>query len=265
MPRKVHDGIIYNGEIDVLAMRLFELADLAASVVVVEAESTFSGQPKKLSFNRDHPRIAPFSDRLHHVIVRDMPNVSDPWIRERWQRDAIMRGFQNVPAEDLILICDADEIPRRAVVNDILHDVRTPAFGFYLPLSYFYVNYRRVGDPEITAVAATKAVLTHIPPTTLRAALRAGAIPGARLIAEAGWHLSFLGDNEAVRRKIRAYSHQEFNTEEFLRQIDVGAIVKQGADLFGRGAKWAIQDGELPALLTQDDSMRRRLSWQAAR
>lgn len=53
-------------------------------------------------------------------------------------------------------------------------------------------------------------------------------------IWDAGWHFSYVMDAAAISEKINSFSHQEFNTSEF---VDVKAIEKRianHADLFDR-------------------------------
>src|SRR5205085_11379997 len=61
-------------------------------------------------------------------------------------------------------------------------------------------------------------------------------LPG---IADAGWHFSYLGDERAIRTKIEAFSHQEFNTRAVKEQI--ADRIERSEDLFGRtGYEWKV-------------------------
>jgi hypothetical protein len=140
-PRKVYDCITYNGEADILAARLHELADVVDCFVVVEADRTFSGEPKALRFDAADPRIASFLPRIRYIAVHDMPVVDEAadavpvvgdwhsdtpksgfWIREKFQRNQIVRGLHDAAPDDLVLISDADEIPRASVVQAMRDD-----------------------------------------------------------------------------------------------------------------------------------------------
>ena len=106
--------------------------------------------------------------------------------------------------------------------------------------------YKRqnVQGPEAAAiwtVAATRARLDGLTPDQLRLRVRSGAQP-ARLIDDAGWHLSYLAmDEEAVRAKIRGFAHQEYNRPELLEALDIPALLASGRDLYGRpGYVWRL-------------------------
>jgi Glycosyltransferase family 17 len=262
--RKVYDCFLYNGEIDALEIRLQELADVIHRFVVVESDATFSGLPKAPSFNPLDPRIAPFAARVRYVVVKDMPCTDDPWQRETWQRNAILRGIPDATAHDLILLSDVDEIPRATTVQQMVTDDANRIFGLQLAFYYFFVDYRNVAGPEsaITwTVAATRAEFEKVSPHDLRHDVRHRRIP-ARILPGAGWHFSYLTDKAGIREKIGAFSHQEFNNENFLRSIDVLGIVRRRADLFNRPSfRWDIVDAkELPRWLQANPKVLSRLS-----
>ena len=106
-------------------------------------------------------------------------------------------------------------------------------------------------------IAATRRQMDGVTPNALRYAVREGRVP-ARLFDQGGWHFSYLMDEAGIRRKIAAFSHQEFNTQAFLSQIDIAAIVREGRDFFDRpGFVWKLMpDSDLPLWLCQN---RRRL------
>lgn len=258
--RRVFDCCLFNGEMDVLAIRFHELNAVVDHFVIVESTLTFSGLPQEISFNPCHPSIAPFAAKVRHIIVADMPETSDPWVREAWQRNAVLRGVPDAAATDLLVLSDVDEIPRSSTIAEMIADSRNEIFGFRLAFYYFYVNYRNVAGPEAAltwTIAATRRQMDDVTPNALRYAVREGRVP-ARLFDQGGWHFSYLMDEAGIRRKIAAFSHQEFNTQAFLSQIDIAAIVREGRDFFDRpGFVWKLMpDSDLPLWLRQN---RRRL------
>ena len=59
-----------------------------------------------------------------------------------------------------------------------------------------------------------------------------------QVINNGGWHFSFLKDPESIRNKIKSYSHQEYNTEEFTDANLIKKKISQGVDLFQRNIKY---------------------------
>ena len=257
--RKVYDCFLYNGEVDVLAIRLHELDEVVDVFVIVEGTRTFSGLDKPVSLDANDPRIAQFLPKIRHVVVDDLPMGDGAWSCEAFQRNAVLRGLHDLQPDDLVLLCDVDEIPRATVVKRMRDEHVLDIYGFVLTMYYFYANYCNVEGPEAVAVwgvASTGARLATTTPDRLRYEVRAGAVP-ACIVRDAGWHLSFLMDDAAVRRKIGAFSHQEYNTAQFLESIDIPALVAAGGDLFGRpGFVWRIVEREsAPAWLVSQPSL----------
>jgi hypothetical protein len=68
-------------------------------------------------------------------------------------------------------------------------------------------------------------------------------------------------DESGIRRKIAAFSHQEFNTAEFLNKINVSKTIRRGLDLLNRpGFNWkVVPDCDLPAWLLAHHSSLKHL------
>jgi hypothetical protein len=274
--RKVYDCFTYNGEADILAARLHELAGVVDWFVIVEADRTFNGEAKALSFDIEDSRIADFKSQIRYIPVLNMPGAVDDapeagvigdwltdqpqtghWVREKFQRNQVMRGLDDAQPDDLIMISDVDEIPRADTVRQMRADNVNEVFGLLLAFYYFYANYRNIDGPEtasIWTVAATYARLQHSTPDRLRIEVRDGT-QSASLVSDAGWHLSYMGMSDAdVRHKIATFAHQEYNTPDMLATVDIAALTASGKDLYSRpGYVWRVvrQDEAPPWLVAQ--------------
>lgn len=246
---RVFDCFMYNGEADVVDIRLNELSSVVDLFVVVESTMTFSGLKRTKMFDETDPRYAPFRDRIRHIMVDDMPETDDPWVREAWQRDAITRGITDARTDDLIIISDADEIPRRSTVAFMRDNPQHPIYALGLRLSFFYLDYCNTKGPVVGTLinnAVRKKVLYDLRPEQIRTGVRTGAV-SAVIIQNAGWHFSYLMDNEGIRRKINNFSHQEYNYAEFLHGVNVEDCVRSRKDLFGDNRNiWSIVPDGLP-------------------
>jgi Glycosyltransferase family 17 len=124
--------MLYKGELDVLCIRLHELCKVVHRFTLVESDTTFSGIPKRVSYEPLEPRIASFAEKIRHVVVADMPKTENPWDREAWQRNAIMRGVPDADPNDLIVISDLDEIPRASTILEMSQEEQNCIFGLRL-------------------------------------------------------------------------------------------------------------------------------------
>jgi len=59
-----------------------------------------------------------------------------------------------------------------------------------------------------------------------------------QLILNGGWHFSFLKTPEHIVKKIKAYSHQEFNKVEFTQEQNIIQKIRTHEDLFGRNISY---------------------------
>jgi hypothetical protein len=97
--RRVFDCALYNGEIDLLELRLEELDAHVDIFVVVEATKSFTGKKKARTLLDDWGRIRKFAPKLRYVALRGFAGASGPWERETFQRnsclDALLDGNAN--------------------------------------------------------------------------------------------------------------------------------------------------------------------------
>ncbi|MEB0110440.1 hypothetical protein QN397_03605 [Variovorax sp. RTB1] len=232
---RIFDCFLYNGEIEALEIRLHELNDVVDEFVIVEATKTFSGNVKKLTFPTQRAGLSAFVGKIRYIAIEDDIVSGNAWDRERFQRNSIVRGLVDAADSDLICVSDVDEIPRGEVVAG-LRSKPLQVYGFQLLLSYFYLNYRNVGGPESASAwccAFPKSELREHTPDQMRFGVRTTGIP-ATFIENAGWHFSYLADEDGVKRKIAAFSHQEYNNPEFLGAINIHETVTKRQDFYGR-------------------------------
>lgn len=233
MKPRVWDGFTFFNEFDVLEIRLHELDPVVDLFVLVEATRTFSGKPKPLFFAENPARFEPFLPKIVHVVVEDLPQDAPTWGREAFQRDAILRGLGDAAPDDLVLIGDVDEIPRASAIRYLV-DNGAEAAVTYQNTYYWRLNFQNVrGAPHDPLTLLVRRRLLGTPQ---QARLARFGLPG---IGGAGWHFSYLGDEDAIRRKIDAFSHQEFNKPDFTERVR--ERLERGEDLFGReGFEWRV-------------------------
>jgi beta-1,4-mannosyl-glycoprotein beta-1,4-N-acetylglucosaminyltransferase len=81
---RVFDGFTFFNELDLLELRLNELAGHVDFFVLVEAPMTFQGKPKPLFYAENQARFAAFRDKIIHLVIDDMPAGDDAWAREHF-------------------------------------------------------------------------------------------------------------------------------------------------------------------------------------
>lgn len=116
---KVYDCFTFYNEFELLELRLKSLWDIVDYFVIVEANKTFSNQPKPFYFEERKDEFKEFLPKIRHIKgVVDLPfNGPGDWTIENAQRDLISKGLEDAEPDDLIFISDLDEIPDPNILN----------------------------------------------------------------------------------------------------------------------------------------------------
>ena len=119
----IFDCFTFLNELDLLEIRLRELYDTVDYFVLVEAPITFSGNPKPLYYEDNKQRFKQWSAKIIHVIPTDLPTGPNAWEREDASREHFKVAIDNfngnwrLTRDDIITICDVDEIPRASALR----------------------------------------------------------------------------------------------------------------------------------------------------
>lgn len=226
--RRIIDCFLFNNEIDMLKLRLEELKDVVDIFVLVESKYTFSGQDKPLYFESVKDQFRNYN--IQHIILSGPPS-DNAWSNEATQRNAPLEYLKNnMLPDDVALLCDLDEIPNPVSVKSIRNNTVTAPV--YFQMDFYYYNFKWIKkSPWVRASAVTLDLLLKHDIETIRN-LQAGI---ANAVRPGGWHLSYFMSPESIREKIKSFSHQEFNKEEFLNLDSITKAINSGKDLFSRG------------------------------
>lgn len=195
---RIFDTFMYNGEADILECRLHELYDVVDVFVIVEADRTHGGYKQKpYSFLHDSSRFIQWFDKIHYIMAKDMPNDVDPWVREHLQRDNILKGLHAAEEHDIIMISDVDEIPRAESVVDISPEGMTLFLMTLYAMSLDWYD----STPWWGTVAIPFGEL--VTPQWVRENRRYAPTK----LSSAGWHLSWMGDDAARKKKFANGCH----------------------------------------------------------
>lgn len=197
---KVWDVFPYWRERWALDARLRLWADLAPDVahlpVMLEGDRTHRGRP----FNYSLAETPPPAEVLWTMLTAD----SD-WGREQQQRDQVRTLLPRMRPDDLILLCDADELVDPRAIDRILEATETGPVK--LRMAHYMCGTRwRHRDWWRHAAACRARDLPERPSEELRLNF---ALPK---VDEAGWHLTYF--DEDVDGKLSAFAHAEYDTEQ---------------------------------------------------
>lgn len=207
----VIDVVTWFAEDDMFRLRLDMLGESVDLFVVVEADVTHQGEVKPLVFP---------DDLRAHPKVRWVPvslTAGTPWGRENEQRRAMRTAVSEVASDgDIVVFSDCDEIWQGSFVEG-LTAVRAARMDFRL----FSVFWRYSSD-WAGSIGGPWSELRDVDWQRLRD--RRWELPSR----PSGWHLSWMGDDEARLEKQRSFAHSE------MADADVSGAASAGRWLDGR-------------------------------
>ena len=211
---KTIDCFTFYNELKMLEFRLMELYDSVDYFIIVEATSTFTGNPKPLYFNDNKKKFKKYLKKIIHVVVDDMPNTKNPWDNETHQRNCINRGLEllNLNDDDRIIISDVDEIWDCDTVKNL--EVGDELLCLAMDIYYYNFNCKFVEKELATKILKYSKYITNPHPHHLRF-----RYDYCTIVPNGGWHLSYFGDVDFIKNKIKNFAHQEINTPEVLNSI----------------------------------------------
>ena len=227
---KVIDCFTFYNEIKFLQFRLEELYDYVDYFVIVEANKTFSGKDKEFKFEKAINEFVKYMSKIIYIKVEDMPLTSNAWDRETFQRNCILRGLEKISlnSEDIIIIGDLDEVPKVSILNEVrngnINEIKT------LDLDFYYYNLQCKQDRVWKGnVLLPYKLMYGYTPQILRDQRFSFSS-----ISNSGWHLSYFSDETQIVKKIKNFSHQEYNNPEFTNPTEIAEKINKCQDLFKR-------------------------------
>ena len=264
---KIYDVFTYNGEADILEIRLNILHDSVDQFVIVEAPTTFSGLKKPLYFDEQKERFAPFLDKIKYFVIDDYPNDEEilrladessnvpkngpeHWRREFYQKESIKKALTHLQDNDICFIGDVDEIWNPEILIDYTKD---DIFKLRQKVYTYYLNNRSNEPWAGTLVTKYKNIknncLNH---------LRTKGKTKYIYIENGGWHFTSIGGIDEVRRKLNdSYTKDSYNTNEVQEKLEERFGKK---DYVGRNKfKFWIDEKDLPKYILDNKEKYKKL------
>ena len=130
--------------------------------------------------------------------------------------------------DDIIMFSDADEIPNPEFLKTIKNlSLDNTLYSLNQPMYCYFLNMLKQSDWYGTKVGLYK----NIKDLSLNE-LRGDESLTVKL-PDGGWHFSFIGDAESVRKKITSYSARDLVNQHVYDSVEEN--IKNGIDVFFRG------------------------------
>ncbi len=249
----IFDVFMFNGEFDVLEIRLNILNDYVDKFIIVEAPVTFSGNKKPLYFLEQEKRFEKWLPKIKYYVVdvddpilwemaRKSPNTeygkgASHWLREFVIKESIKKALIGLDDEDVCFISDCDEIWN----PETLTKIREGTYRLRQKMYVYYLNMRSSEEWAGTLLAKYR----HIKDACLNH-LRTDK---HEIIENDGWHFSSVGGVEELRRKLNdSYTAESNNSSEVQAKL---ADRYGKEDFLGRPFNWVytVDDSSWPQFL----------------
>jgi len=238
---KLYDCFQFFNEDHVLDLRLNILDEFVNYFVIVESTTDHQGNEKKLNF--DQKKFNKFKNKIIYIVVDDATNSikkKHMWgesLIEQHQRNSIMKGLKNCDDNDLIILSDVDEIPN---LNE-LNKYNKKNYGVFSQKMYNY-KLNLFNETESNWLGSKICLKKNMKsPQSLRN-LKFKKYPfwridkpkNIQIIENGGWHFAYLQNPENIIKKIKSFSHGEFNKPDIINKNNIEEKIKMKKDIFNR-------------------------------
>tara|TARA_R110002050_G_scaffold1463_1_gene10452 strand:- start:75 stop:3308 length:3234 start_codon:yes stop_codon:yes gene_type:complete len=222
---KIIDSFSYFNEIELLELRIKLLYNYIDQFIIIDGNRTHMGLPKDFTCKNALKKLNIKSEKIK-VIELDLSiydNISDPWVRERAQRDELSKYVND---NDTLFISDCDEIINPKLIEYHVRYLNTnPNSLLFIPL--YYLQHRadlQVVDNNnklrkwMVSYSCKGSFLKLYTPSEIREKMAWGGENQKwdyqiNFITnngkKNGWHFTWMGDNE--RKNIKSNSVAEAN------------------------------------------------------
>lgn len=237
---KIFDCVTFFEENRLMKLRFNILDDYIDHFVVCESKYDHQGRKKKINFNKN--KYSKFKKKIIHIIVDSFPKNINPWERQAFQREEILKNLKKVEDNDLILFSDPDEIPNLSNIKKI--KFKKKYLIFLQNLFYYKLNIKEttLGNNWEGTRGCLKKNLKSIDfmrQKVLKKNLKYGfwrldKEKSIQIIKNGGWHFSYLLTPNEIQRKITTFAHTELNKKKFTSLRNIKYCIKNFKDLFHR-------------------------------
>ncbi len=230
----VFDCFTFYNELDLLEIRLNILDRHVDKFVLIESNRTYTNIKKPLYYQENKKRYSKFHDKIIHVVVRDSPNVSHPWIIEHFLMAAAARGLTTAEDNDTIIISNLDEIPNPLKITEF---IKKPGKlkVFEQQFFYYYLNFRSTNRKWLGPK-----MLKYRDFVKYQDAYVIRHSPNNVIVRDGGWHFSYMGGIKKIREKMATGSHQEFNNDKYNTKEKILRAMLEKKDFLNHGDKFNI-------------------------
>jgi len=239
----IYDCFSYLDEDLLLNLRLNILDKYVDYFVIIEGNKTWQNNPKELKF--DINKYEKFKHKIIYIKVTDLPDGEDPYLRENYQRNSILKGLINSKEDDLIIISDLDEIPEPNSLKYFKKEMRYASFK----QRHFYYKFNLQSKINPYWLGSRICIKKYLKSPQWLRDLKFKKRPFWRfdklrlnnIIDNGGWHFCNLKNPESLLYKYQNLCEtddpihfKEKIEEKYLKLDEIKERIDKGKDIIGR-------------------------------
>ncbi len=253
----IYDVCTFNGEADLLDIRLNILNPVVDQFLIIEFRETFSGKQKKLKYPPIFRRYTKFFKKITYYSLPESiymeyanlanvsPNVPkggpEHWAREFCQKESIKWTLACLRDTDTVMIGDVDEI----VAPEHYQEPFDTITKFKLRVYTYYLNNRSSeqfwGPIRAKWGDIKDDCLNHV---------RNGSSE-KNTHYEQGWHFTSIGGHDKVKEKLTdSYTQDSYAHPTVIENLKDN--IANQRDFLGRGFTYRRDESEWPTYLTKN-------------
>ena len=229
------------------------LKDVVDGFIITDGNRTFKGDPKPFTCVDTIRELGLPEEKIQvlHVELPTPEDIPNPWAREYAQRDALGVGMRMTPPDSVFFFSDVDEIPKPEALLEAVELAKEDpdrCVRLSMPMFYGRADLRVLnpeGDPSEAPTnwtCGTVVLHQHLKQTPSQIRSNPNDIVVGN--CDAGWHFSWMGDAERMKRKVTSFSHcydvipnavAPADSPEMLDYLDSYKASAGGTDPLGRG------------------------------
>ena len=239
----IYDCFQFFNEEHILDLRFNLLNEFVDFFVIVESTIDHQGNSKKLNF--DSNKFKRFQTKIIYKVVDDTKESIKKYhqwgesLVEQHQRNSIMRGLKNCHDDDLIILSDVDEIPDLTKLN--LFNKANKYAVFSQKMFCFKLNL--LNETENNWHGSKMCEKKHLKSPQWLRDLKFKKYPfwridkprNLQIIENGGWHFAYLQTPSNISKKVKSFSHGEYNNANFTNEDKIEEKIKMQKDIFDRG------------------------------
>ena len=238
----IYDCFQYFNEDEMVDLRLNVLNDYVDYFIISESTKSHQGKIKKINFNINN--FPKFKHKIKFVVaeykeeINFKNHIGGESPVEQHQRNTLIEGIKDASPEDYIILSDSDEIPDLTKLNEIKKNKKFIAFS--QKMFMYKLNLQNLDESGWIGSKITKKKNLNSMQSLRN--LKFKDYPFWRIdklnlqIIKGGWHFSFLQTADQILKKIKSYSHGEFN-DDSLSIETIEKRILDNKDIFNRGFK----------------------------